>query len=237
MSSDARPRVTRTASPPYHPPEDPDRHRGSRRDHRRRAAARAADARVRRRRLRQDAARHGVPARGATAIRRARRVHELRGDRRGAAAERPLARLRPRPRWRAEEARSSTTCGSSAARSRRPANTTSRGSSSGSAPRSTRSARSAWCSTRSSRCSAGSNEAHPARRAAPPVPLAQGPRRHGGHHRRARRRPADAAGPRGVRLGLRAPARPPRRRPALHAAAAHREVPRLARTARTSTRS
>ena len=29
---------------------------------------------------------------------------------------------------------------------------------------------------------------HPARRAAPPVPLAQGPRRDGGHHRRARRR-------------------------------------------------
>ena len=56
------------------------------------------------------------------------------------------------------------------------------------------------------------NQAHPARRARAPVSLAEGQGRHGGHHRRARRGHADAPWPRGVRLGLRDPARPPRRR-------------------------
>ena len=54
---------------------------------------------------------------------------------------------------------SSTSCASSATRSRRPATTTSRGCSSASATRSTRSAPSASCSTRSRRCSAGLSNA------------------------------------------------------------------------------
>ena len=53
---------------------------------------------------------------------------------------------------------------------------------------------------------------HPARRAAAPVPLAQGPGRHGRHHRRARRGHADPPRAGGVRLRLRDPARPPGRR-------------------------
>ena len=66
-----------------------------------------------------------------------------------------------------------------------------------------------------------------ARRAAPAVRLAEGARHHGGHHRRARRRHADASGPRGVRLRLRHRARPSRHRSDLDAPAAHREIPRL----------
>ena len=68
----------------------------------------------------------------------------------------------------------------------------------------------------------------PALRAAPPVRLAQGPRGHRGDHRRARRRDADALRHRGVRLGLRDRARPPRDRADVDATAAHPQVPRLA---------
>ena len=87
--------------------------------------------------------------RGRDPVRRARRLHGLRGDRRGA---------RPRTSARsgfdlddlADAARSSrsTTSTSSAARSRRPASTTSKACSSASATPSTRSAPSASCSTR-----------------------------------------------------------------------------------------
>ena len=66
----------------------------------------------------------------------------------------------------------------------------------------------------------------PARRAAPAVPLAQGQGRHRRHHRRARRRHADPPRPGGVRLRLRDPARPPRHRAGLDPAAARRQVPR-----------
>ena len=65
-----------------------------------------------------------------------------------------------------------------------------------------------------------------ARRAAPAVPLAEGSRRDRGDHRRARRPVAHALRPGGVRGRLRDPARPPHRRPGVHAPAARREVPR-----------
>ena len=60
------------------------RHRGARRDHRRRPAAGPADARLRQRGLRQDAAGDGVPGARRDRVRRAGRLHGLRGDRRGA---------------------------------------------------------------------------------------------------------------------------------------------------------
>ena len=130
--------------------------------------------------------------------------------------------------WSPTRGSSSTMCASSAARSRRRASTTSKVCSSGSATPSTRSAPSASCSTRSRRCSRASpNERDPARRVAPPVRLAQGPRRHGGDHGRARRWAAHAARAGGIRLRLRHPARQPGRRPDHHAAAARRQVSRL----------
>ena len=56
---------------------------------------------------------------------------------------------------------------------------------------------------------------HPARRASPPVRLAQGQGRHRHHHRRTRRGPAHPLRHRGVRFRLRDPARQPRPRPGL----------------------
>ena len=106
-----------------------------------------------------DAARRcsrGVPRARAPRVRRARRLHGVRGDRRGADPERPLARLRPRRADRRRRSWSSITSTSSAARSRRPASTTSKGCSSASATPSTPSAPSASCSTPSRRCSAAS---------------------------------------------------------------------------------
>ncbi len=74
-----------------------------------------------------------------------------------------------------------------------------------------------------------------ARRAAATLPLAQGQGRHRGDHRRARRRLAHPAGPRGVRLGLRDPARPPADRAGGDPPAADRQVPwHLARHQRVS---
>ena len=77
---------------------------GTRRDHRRRPAARAAHAHLRRRGLRQDAVRHGVPGARRHRVRRAGRLHGLRGDRRGTRRERRLAGLRPEEARGAEEA-------------------------------------------------------------------------------------------------------------------------------------
>ena len=68
---------------------------------------------------------------------------------------------------------------------------------------------------------------HPPRGAAAAVPVAEGQGRHRGDHGRARRRPADQTGPRGVRLGCRDPARPPRPRSGLDAPPARGQVPRL----------
>ena len=80
---------------------------------------------------------------GAAPVRRARRVHELRGERGGARPGRRLARLRPRRAWSPTGSWWSTTSTSIAARSRKPASTTSRGSSFGWNTPSTRSAPSA----------------------------------------------------------------------------------------------
>ncbi len=68
---------------------------------------------------------------------------------------------------------------------------------------------------------------HPARGAATAVPVAEGQGRHRGDHGRARRRPADQTGARGVRVGCRDPARPPRPRSGLDAPAARGQVPRI----------
>ena len=179
------------------------------------------------RRLRQDAPRDGVPGARRDAIRRARRVHGLRGDRRGAGRERPLARLRPRR-------------GSSGASGslidhvrveRSEIEETGEYDLEGLFVRlghaiDTVGAKRVVLDTIESALQRLLERGDPARRAAPAVPLAQGPRRHRGDHRRARRGPAHPAGARGVRLRLRDPARPPRRRAALDAAAADRQVPR-----------
>ena len=64
-------------------------------------------------------------------------------------------------------------------------------------------------------------------RIAPPVRVAEGEGRHRHHHRRTRRGHADALWPGGIRRRLRDPARQPRRRPALDAPPAHRQISRL----------
>ena len=116
---------------------------------------------------------------------------------------------------------------SSAARSRRPASTTSKACSSASGYAiDSIGAKRVVLDTIEALFGGLDQPGDPARRAAPPVPLAQGQGRHRRHHRRARRRHADPPGPRGVRLRLRDPARPPRHRPGLDAPAAHRQVPR-----------
>ena len=82
-----------------------------------------------------------------------------------------------------------------------------------------------------------SNAGHPARRAAPPVPLAQGQGRHRHHHRRAGRGHADPPRPGGVRLRLRDPPRPPRRPSRSPPAACASSSTAAPPTAPTSTRS
>src|SRR5262249_4516638 len=92
--------------------EGRDRHRRVRRNHGRRAAARAANARVRWTWVWKDALRPSVPdSRGHA--RRERRLRQLRGDRAGSAEERGVARIRraradqpeaPRARIRARRA-------------------------------------------------------------------------------------------------------------------------------------
>ena len=69
--------------------------------------------------------------------------------------------------------------------------------------------------------------AHPARRIASPVSLAEGQRRDGHHHRRTRRRNTDAPGPGRVCVRLRDRARPSRQRADLLAAPARGQVSRL----------
>ena len=71
------------------------------------------------------------------------------------------------------------------------------------------------------------DDVDPAGGAAAAVPVAEGQGRHRGDHGRARRRPADQAGARGVRVGCRDPARPPRPRSGLDAPPARGQVPRL----------
>ena len=144
------------------------------------------------------------------------------------AANVALARLRPRRAGRGRRRSRSTTSASSAARSRRPANTTSKACSSASATRSTRSAPSGSCSTPSRRCSPAS----------PTRPILRAELRRLFRWLKDRGVTAVITGergdgrahpprPRGIRLRLRDPARPPRQRAGLDPAAAHRQVPRL----------
>ena len=195
-----------------HAAEGADRHLGPGRDHRRRPAARPADARLRRRGLRQDAAGDGVPrarrdastASPACSWRSRRPPSELAQNVRSlgfdldelVAEEEARDRLRPhraqrdrgdrriRPRGPVHPPRPRDRLGRRQARRARHA---SRRCSPASRTRPS-------CAPSCGGCSAGSRT-----------------RRDGGHHRRARRRRADAPRPRGVRLRLRDPARPPRR--------------------------
>ena len=73
------------------PGQVPHRDQRPGRDHRRRVAQGAADAGLRRGRLRQDAAGDGVPRPRGHAVQRAGRVHVLRGDGRGTGQERRVA--------------------------------------------------------------------------------------------------------------------------------------------------
>ena len=78
----------------------PHRHPGSRRNHRRRDAARAAHAGLWRRGVRQDVARCGIPRAWRDAVRRAGRIHGFRGDGSGVEGQRRVARIwsgGPRP--------------------------------------------------------------------------------------------------------------------------------------------
>ena len=108
---------------------------------------------MRRPRLRQDAAWHHLSGQRRRAVRRAGRPDEFRGKRRRTGRGRRLAGFRLEALVGSASC-SSTTCTSNAARSRRPASTTSKVCSSASITPSSRSAPSASCSTRSSRCSA-----------------------------------------------------------------------------------
>ncbi len=149
--------------------------------------------------------------------------------RRGAGAERPLARLRPRRARRARTSSSSTTSTSSAARSRRPASTTSRGCSSASGYAiDSIGAKRVVLDTIETLFAGLSNEAilrAELRRLFrwlkdKGVTAVITGERGDGH--------AHPPGPGGVRLRLRDPARPPGQRPGLDPPAAHRQVPRLA---------
>ena len=203
---------------------------GARRDHRRRPCPRGRPTLVcGGRGLRQDAARHGVPGQRRHRVRRARRVHGLRGD-----APRSWPQNVGSLGFDLDElvaparSSSSTTCTSSAARSRRPASTTSRGCSSASGY--------AIDSIGAKRVVLDTIEALFAGLSNQAILRAELRRlfrwlkdkgvtavitgeRGDGH--------AHPPGPGGVRLRLRDPARPPRHRPGLHPPAAHRQVPRL----------
>ena len=179
-------------------------------------------------RVRQDDARHRVPRARRDAVRRARRLHDVRGERRGADRRTCARSASTSTSWSAskklvldhvhiERSEIEETgeydleglfirLGHAIDIDRRQARR----------PRHARGA-----------VRRAAQRRDPARRAAPAVPLAQGPRRDRGHHRRARRGHADALRPRGVRRRLRDPARPPRQRAGLDAAAARRQVPRL----------
>ena len=153
----ARPRNPRRRVSPTTPtlPKAPTGIAWPGRDHRRRPAARAAHAAVRLRRLRQDDAGRRVPGARRRRLRRAGRVHDVRGERRGTGAEPALARRRPRQAAEAEEDRrrpcphrAQRDPGDRRVRPRGPVHPPR-------AMRSTRSARSASCSTPSRRCSPG----------------------------------------------------------------------------------
>jgi len=142
------------------------------------------------------------------AVRRAGRVHGLRGDGSGVEGQRCVARIRfggPDP---TQKRLWSTTSTSSAVRSRRAASMTWKGCSSGSITRSIPSAPSAWCWTRWKRLFASlPNEAVLRAELPPALPLAQGKRRDRRHHGRTRARSTDAPRAGGIRVRLRHPSR------------------------------
>ena len=204
-----------------------------------RPAARPADPDLRRRRLREDAVRDGVPGPRRDRSSASPASSSLRGDRRGPRPQRRLARLRSGQRLVARRQHRDRSCPvSSAAKSRRPATTTSRGCSSASryaidaigAKRVVLDTIEALfsglpnrpsCAPNFAGCSAGSRTKG--------VTAVITGERGGGD--------ADPPRPRGVRLGLRHPARPSRHEQVVDPAPARRQVSRHRRTAPTSTRS
>ena len=209
-------------------PEDTDGHQRARRRDRWRSAAGALDARVWPGRMRQDAARHGVPRAGDHAVRRAGSVRGVRGDRRRLDVQRRIAGFRSHPTRGRREARRRSRLGGPRGDGRdrrlgpgRVVRADRRGD---------RQGRRQTGRDRHDRDPVRSVLEHgdPAVRAAPPVRLAQGTWRHVGDHRRARRRHAHEARHRGVRLGLRDRPRPPCDRADVDPAAANPEVPGFA---------
>ena len=162
-------------------------HRGPRRDHRRRPAARAPHARLWQRGLRQDALRHGVPRPRGGRARRARRLHVLRGDRGGAGHQRGLAGLRPAPAGQAEAAGHRPRA-RGAQRDRGDRRVRPRGPVRAAAARHRERGRQAR-GARHHRIALQlpAQPRHPALGAAAPVPLAQGPGDDHRHHGRAGR--------------------------------------------------
>ena len=166
--------------------------------------------------------------RGARAVRRAGRFHVLRGDGRGAEEQRRVARIRsggPGPaqedRARPRLHRAQRDPGDRRVRPGRvvrPAESRDRFH--------RRQARGAGHARSAVRRPA--QRGHPARRAAPALPLAQGQGRDRRHHGRARARAADAPRAGGIRVRLRHPARSSGPRPDRHAASAGGEVSRRA---------
>ena len=174
--------------------------------------ARPADARLRRRRVRQDAAGDGVPRPRRRRVRRAGRLHAFEETAEELAAERRLAGLRPRRRW--PRRRRSVVDYVRVERSE--IEETGEYDLEGLFIRlghaiDSIGAKRVVLDTHRGAVRRPVQRRHPARGAAPAVPLAEGQGRHRDHHRRARRGHADPPGPRGVRLRLRDPARPPRR--------------------------
>ena len=213
------------------------RHPRPRRDHRGRPAARPADAGLRRRRLRQDAAGDGVhrPRHHASSTSRASSWPSRRRPRNWPRTSPRSASTSTRLIAPEEDGRS-TTSASSAARSRRPASTTWRACSSASA----------------AMIDAGRRQARRARHVEalfaglPNEAILRAELRRLFRWLKEKGVTAIITGeqgdedahpprPRGVRQRLRDLPGPPRRQPGRHAAPADRQVPRLRATAPTST--
>ena len=222
--------VNGSAQPDPRVAQDADGHQRPRRGDRRRPAARAADAGVRPGRLRQDAAGDGVPRPRDHRVRRARRVRGLRG-----VGRRPRSPTSPRSAstWPSSRPTASSCIDHVDASVHGDMEETGDWDLDGlflrlGAAIDAVGAKRVVIDTIETLFGAFTEHGDPALRAAPAVRLAQGARRHRGHHRRARRRHADPPRHRGVRLGLRDRARPPRHRADVDPAAAHPQVPRLA---------
>ena len=204
----------------------PDRHHRPGPDHRRRFAQGAAHAAVRHRGLRQDRVGHGIPGARRHRVRRAGRVHGVRGDGQGleqnvASLGFDLPALCARKKLfvdyvRVERSEIEETGRVRPGRAVHPPGQRDR------------------CGRRQAGGSGHHRvlvrrvfqHQHLARGTPPPVPLVEGEGRHRRDHRRDRRRQADSSRDRGVRRRLRDSARPSGRGPDFDPPAARHQVPR-----------